>query len=121
MTEFNLKVTIRVEDDGSVNCWHDFPTVTDRAKADMLGGGATQQIAHALLIAAMRREAYNLLLADMSTPPSQLLGYWMQGEQRLAEKEMTQKLLRVISKVSKELAPSVAQTIFSMVATQSGK
>ena len=113
-----LEVSLVEDRDGTLWSNHDWPSPEAEHAAMLFRGGGVSQIAHALTVEAVRREAYLVLLTKMSLD-SDLVRVITTGsdkERELALGDLTNAVQETMSRVISKMAPSAVQEVIDMVA-----
>lgn len=119
-TALRLQVNVCQDSEGYVWSEHDFMEPRDGAIAQSLPQGGIPQIAHALLTEAVRREAFQVVLIQM-TQDLDLLARWQaageedrQEEQRILERAC----LSVIERTAAKMVPGAVAGVLDMLSRQ---
>jgi len=119
-TCFELKVTICEDADGGVWSDHRIPAEQTDLVQTLSGGGA-RQIAHALLLEAVRREAFCGVLVELSKDGGYLERYLKADEEgkRGVERILANAGLAYLVEMLPRLMPGVSRSVLSMLSEQS--
>jgi len=119
-TSFALLVRAVQDKDGGVWSEHDFHEDADREAAMTLPTRGGHQVAHALLVEAVRRECFLDVLIEMSKDPT-YLQKWVGGtwdEQRRIEGQLAAQATRILQKAMVGLTEGGVRDILEMLALQ---
>ena len=118
-TCFGLEVVICEDAEGGVWSEHRL-SAEDAALAQTLSGGGARQIAHALLLEAVRREAFCGVLVELSKQDGYLERYQEAGEEekRGIERVLANAGLAYLVEMLPRLLPGIARSVLSMMAEQ---
>ncbi|OHD24508.1 MAG: hypothetical protein A2Y38_07225 [Spirochaetes bacterium GWB1_59_5] len=114
-TAYTLVVHVCEDEHGRVWSDHEFFTEGDALVAAGTRNGGVEQVAHALLTEALRREAFVDLLVKVSHDPA-LLGRLQQPAQREAmATEIEGVVARVITQVLPKALPGLVRGVLDMI------
>lgn len=113
-TSYRLVVNVCEDEHGRVWSDHTFYTEEDAEVAGGTRNGGVEQIAHALLVEALRREAFVDILVRVSKTPGLLSQ--LQGDQQEAfHKEIEQVVSQVVTQVLPKAVPGVVRGVLHMM------
>ena len=97
--------------------FHEFKTPEDEAVAGKLPSMGEEQIAHALLREALRREAYIQTLIRLQKDKGFLEAYKTapEDERRKQEKTLAEGISGMLVRTSEKVAPEIAREILAML------
>lgn len=119
---FHLRLTITPLESGGVDATHTFLSAEDASIAGALPGHGIQHIAQALLLEALRRETYLIVLGELTKDP-QFLTRYLQGspdEREALEQETGETVARLFNLGAEKLSPGVAAWVFAMLTNPEG-
>ena len=117
-----VQLEIRLCLDENKNVWS-LHLISPKAEQKLLTwpGGGTNQVGHALLTETLRREAFNTLLAIMSSEKPGLVKDWFFSDddtKKVIENEIALLVHNVISVTTKKMAPDTVKEILTMLSRQ---
>ena len=119
------KLEVRIVKDPQGQMWsvHSPLTPADQAVFESWPGHGVRDIAHALLVEALRREAYLCVLMEMTTFPGLLHKYDDPTcrNAEFTERTINEAVQKVLDAVAPKIIPNVVKEILDMVAKQDGK
>ena len=115
-----LEVRVCQGPQGHVWSAHDFHSDQDRQRARQWSGGGARQIAHGLLVEALRREAYASLLVGLSADRDLLSRHQAASpeEQALLEQKLSQGVREILNNLCDKVGPAIAREVFLMMGSQ---
>ena len=121
-TYTSLQLVLNICQDEFGNVWsdHTYASSNDEALAASLKQGGAPEIAHALMVEALRREVFLLALVKMSQD-SDFLQRWKdaEDEERLAlQKDIEHGLVDVVTRTAQKGASSLASGVLTMLTEQ---
>lgn len=118
---FGLTVEVCEDKDGRVWSQQAFQTAEDEEVACTLSGGGTRQVAHALLLEALRREVFVDILVELSKGEGYIERYIKATDEdrNEIERELAEATTKIMTGMLPKMLPSVAREMVEMVAAQS--
>lgn len=119
-TAFKVQVTCCVDAQGRLWSEHDFDTVADEQVARNLPTGGVHQIAHALLVEAVRREAFTCFLVAQSKDTG-FLNRWLganDAQRAILEQELRTAAETVLVRTIPKLLPGAVHEVLEMMVDQ---
>lgn len=116
----HVRVDIHQGKNGEVWSSHDYASPEDASMALQWPSGGHRQVAHGLLLEAVRREAFTTLLIRMSTDPEMLPNFLMSSpeEREKFVAELSRQVTEILSRnCARMVVPSV-QEVLKMVMDQ---
>jgi hypothetical protein len=116
----SLTVNIHIGTNGEVLSNHNFATPEDARISQQWPGAGIRQIAHELLVEAVRREAFTSLITKMSADPEYIQKYSdaTPDVRKAIEDEMVGKVQDILLKNIQRIAAPSTQEAFQMILTQ---
>lgn len=117
---FRLALTVCHDEHGRVWSEHGFDTKADEQVAASLPHGGVQQVAHALLIEAVRREAFTCALVQASKDAG-FLERWSRaddGQRAILEQEIQKAAEEVLMRTIPKMLPGAVREVLDMMAAQ---
>ena len=118
---FHLAVQVCEDEHGRVWSQHRFETEEDEEIACTLSGGGARQVAHALLLEALRREVWCDILVELTKDGDGYVERYVQGdedERREIEQELAGAAAKVVAGLFPKLLPGVAREMMEMLLAQ---
>lgn len=112
-----LEVKVCIDKNGQLWSTHEPQGIIDHSILETWPGNGVRAIAHALLVEAVRREAYMCVLAMITKDPDVVAQYAI-GDSSIKTKignSLTDAMVKTLSTVVREIAPNVAKEILAMV------
>jgi len=119
-TAFSLSLNLCLDKDGNLWSDHTFSSPFDEATAASLPQGAIPQVAHGLLTEAVRREAFQVVLIQMTKDPLFLSRWAAAGEKGRAQMsvEIERATTHVIRQALTKMVPGAVAGVLTMLAEQ---
>ena len=119
-TAMSLVVNLCQDREGNLWSDHTFASPADAAVAGTLPQGGIPQIAHGLLTEAVRREAFQVALIQMTKDPTFLSRWASAGGEERAElaQHLEQAVAHVIKQVLTKMVPGATAWVLTMLADQ---
>ena len=117
-----IEVRITVDEFDRVDSVHEFQTPEDEKRSQGWKNGGVQQIAHALLTEATRREAFATALVRMTQEPDLLKTYTeaTDADKVLIEKQLAAAIQIIVHRTLGKMGHHIAKEVLEMMVQSSG-